>query len=184
MQCKDTLHHGYSGTVPERILTPLDNFPPFLFLRFYSVLMTFFIMETFLGLFRRAVGNSATHVAVTTKGVCKIYIYIYTGRHRRNGSNFGREFLMLNYTDITQNTYIQSWTVTEIMVREKCGHIAFPRTVRLQLCSALTVREECGTHFCDGTSSAQRDKIAFHYCRYVQCLVTPRTTEIWVRVFL
>jgi len=25
---------------------------------------------------------------------------------------------MLNYNDITQNTYIQSWTVTEIMARE------------------------------------------------------------------
>ena len=25
---------------------------------------------------------------------------------------------MLNYTDITQNTYIQSWTVTEIMAKE------------------------------------------------------------------
>jgi len=25
---------------------------------------------------------------------------------------------MLNYTNITQNTYIQSWTVTEIMARE------------------------------------------------------------------
>jgi len=25
-----------------------------------------------------------------------------------NGPNFGRVFLMLNYTDITQNTYIQS----------------------------------------------------------------------------
>jgi len=25
---------------------------------------------------------------------------------------------MLNYTDITQNTYIQSWTVTEIKARE------------------------------------------------------------------
>jgi len=33
----------------------------------------------------------------------------YTGCHRRNGPNFGRVFLMLNYTDITQNTYIQSW---------------------------------------------------------------------------
>jgi len=32
----------------------------------------------------------------------------YTGVHRRNGQNFGRVFLMLNYTDITQNTYIQS----------------------------------------------------------------------------
>ena len=43
---------------------------------------------------------------------------IYTGCHRRNGPNFGRVFFMLNYTDITQNTYIQSWTVTEKMARE------------------------------------------------------------------
>ena len=71
---------------------------------------------------------------------------------------------MLNYTDTTPNTYIQSCTVTEIMAREKCGHLAFPRRVRLQLCRALTVTEECGTHFFDGTSSAQHDKIAFHYC--------------------
>ena len=101
---------------------------------------------------------------------------LYTVCHRRNGPNFGRVFIMLNYTDITQNTYIQSSTVTEIMDREKCGHLPFPRTARLQLCSELNVREECGTHFCDGTSSAQRDKITFHYCRYVQCLVTLRTT--------
>jgi len=32
----------------------------------------------------------------------------YTGCHRRNGPNFGRVFLMLKYSDITQNTYIQS----------------------------------------------------------------------------
>ena len=31
---------------------------------------------------------------------------------------FGRVFLMLNYTDITENTYIQSRMVTEIMARE------------------------------------------------------------------
>ena len=32
----------------------------------------------------------------------------YTGCNRRNGPDFGREFLRSNYTDITQNTYIQS----------------------------------------------------------------------------
>ena len=32
----------------------------------------------------------------------------YTGCPRRNGQNFRRVFLMLNYTDIIQNTYIQS----------------------------------------------------------------------------
>ena len=37
-----------------------------------------------------------------------VYIYIYTGCNRRNVRDFGRVFLMLNYTDITQNTYIQS----------------------------------------------------------------------------
>jgi len=42
----------------------------------------------------------------------------YTECPRRNGQNFGRVFLMLKYTDITQNTYIQSWTVTQIMARE------------------------------------------------------------------
>ena len=113
-----------------------------------------------------------------------VYVCVYTGCHRRNGPNFGNVFLMLNYTDITQNTYIQSWTVTEIMAREKCGHLAFPRTVLLQLCSAFILREQCSTHFCECTSSAQRDKIAFHYCRYVQCLVTLRTTVTLVRVFL
>jgi len=35
-------------------------------------------------------------------------IGVHTGCPRRNRPNFGRVFLMLNYTDITQNTYIQS----------------------------------------------------------------------------
>ena len=47
-----------------------------------------------------------------------IHIHMYTGCPRRNVPEFGRVFLMLKYTDITQNTYVQSWTVTEIMVRE------------------------------------------------------------------
>jgi len=32
----------------------------------------------------------------------------YTGCPRRNVPDFGRMFLMLKYTDITQNTYVQS----------------------------------------------------------------------------
>jgi len=47
-----------------------------------------------------------------------IYIYIYTGCPRRNVPDFVRVFLRSNYTDITQNTYIQSGTITEIMARE------------------------------------------------------------------
>jgi len=56
-------------------------------------------------------------------------MYGYTGCPRRNMQYFGRVFLMLKYTDITQNTYIQIWTVTEIMAREKCILRAGPRTV-------------------------------------------------------
>jgi hypothetical protein len=48
---------------------------------------------------------------------------------RRNVPDFGRVFLMLKYTDITQNTYVQSWRVTEIMAREKCGLLFVPRTI-------------------------------------------------------
>jgi len=43
--------------------------------------------------------------------------------------DFGWVFLMLKYTDITQNTYVQSRMVTEIKAREKCGLLAVPRTV-------------------------------------------------------
>ena len=42
----------------------------------------------------------------------------YTGCPRRKGPNFGRVFLRSNYNDITQNTYIQSSMVTEILARE------------------------------------------------------------------
>jgi len=42
----------------------------------------------------------------------------YTGCNRRNGPDFGRVFLMLNYTEKPQNTYIQSWTFWEIMASE------------------------------------------------------------------
>jgi hypothetical protein len=48
-----------------------------------------------------------------------------TGCPRRNVPDFGKMFLKLKYTDITQNTYVQSWTVTEIKAREKwssCGY--------------------------------------------------------------
>ena len=33
---------------------------------------------------------------------------VYTGCPRGNVPDFGRVFLMLKYTDITQNTYVQS----------------------------------------------------------------------------
>ena len=50
----------------------------------------------------------------------QIYILsqVYTGCIRRTVRDFGRVFLMLNYTDIPQNTYIQSWAVTEVMAGE------------------------------------------------------------------
>jgi hypothetical protein len=70
--------------------------------------------------------------------------FINTRCPRRNGQNFGRVFLMLKCTDITQKTCIQSWTVTEIMAREKCGLLAGPRTVPVswQVLSMFVL--ECG----------------------------------------
>jgi len=37
-----------------------------------------------------------------------LYFIRYTGCPRRNVPDFGNVFLMLKYTDITQNTYVQS----------------------------------------------------------------------------
>jgi len=65
--------------------------------------------------------GAAKRLVISTDHFCVciyIYIYIYTGCPRRNVPDFGRVFLMLKYTDITRNTYVQSWTVTEIMARE------------------------------------------------------------------
>jgi len=46
------------------------------------------------------------------------YVLNIQGVPRGNVPDFGRMFLKLKYTDIAQNTFIQSWTVTEIMARE------------------------------------------------------------------
>jgi hypothetical protein len=43
--------------------------------------------------------------------------------------DFGRVFFMVKSIVITQNTYVQSSTVTEIMAREKCGLLAVSRIV-------------------------------------------------------
>ena len=77
-------------------------------------------------------------------GIQKKLVATYTGCPRRNVPDLGRVFLMLKYTDITQNTYVQSWTVTEIMTREKCGLLAGPRTVPVSWQANLCYGVECG----------------------------------------
>jgi len=47
--------------------------------------------------------------AIPLCDIISIYTYIYTGCPGMNVPDFGRMFLKLKYTDITQNTYIQSW---------------------------------------------------------------------------
>jgi hypothetical protein len=62
--------------------------------------------------------NHCIKLVVNIQYIVIYYIIIYyTGCHRRNGPNFGRVFLVVNYTDITQNTYAPSWTVIEIMAK-------------------------------------------------------------------
>ena len=60
----------------------------------------------------------------------RTHAHTRAGCPRRNVRDFGRVFLMLKYTNITQNTYVQSRTVTEIIAREKCGLHWSRRTVR------------------------------------------------------
>jgi hypothetical protein len=44
---------------------------------------------------------------------------------------------MLKYTKKTQNTYIQSWTVTEIMAIEMCAAMRYGNTVTLASASSF-----------------------------------------------
>ena len=68
---------------------------------------------------------------------CHVFLYRCPGGYV---PDFGRMFLTLKYTDLTQNTYIQSWTVMEIMAREKCGLLAVPRTVPVSHVVTRTLR--------------------------------------------
>ena len=141
-------------------------------------------------------------------GVCLcMYIYIYTYIHisgvifslslyytgcpRRNVPDFGRVFLVLKYTDITQNTYVQSWKVKEIMAREKCGLLAGLRTVPVSWqsypCPPLSVVSY------DSSSAHARlipecavTLLTSPLGSHLSCIVlgTLRTTMTWVRVFL
>jgi hypothetical protein len=91
--------------------------------------------------------------------------------------NFGRVFLTLKYTDITQNTYIQSWTVTEEIAREKWGLFAVPNTANCKL-----------TH-CDSAAHVletgmQQWAVCLYACVYVKCLEPLRTTAALMRVFM
>jgi hypothetical protein len=51
---------------------------------------------------------------------------------------------MVKYTNITQNTHVQSWTVTEIMVRENCGLLTVPHIVPISWHALLVYVLECG----------------------------------------
>ena len=107
----------------------------------------------------------------------------HTGCPRRNGQNFGRVFLMLNCTDITQNTYIQSWTVTEIMAIEKCGLLGCPRTVSRPWRNTHPLRmpgnEKPLANI--GMQWPWRDKDSCGLCKLLAIL---RTNTTVVRVFL
>ena len=98
--------------------------------------------------------------------------------------DLGRVFLMLKYTNITQNTYVQSRTVTEIMAREKCGLLAGPHTVPVSWQSypfpSLSVVSYDGNSAHASQSAMLRHRWAF------SCIVlgTVRTTMTRVRVFL
>jgi len=75
------------------------------------------------------VHHSVDYFQVTILIHTSFILLQYTGCPGGNVPDFGRMFLKLKYTDITKNTYIRSWTVTEIKAREKCGLLAVPRTV-------------------------------------------------------
>jgi hypothetical protein len=64
------------------------------------------------------ISNSYVHFGCVEDHLGPLLSHGYTGCNRRNVTNFGRVFLMLNYTEKPQNTYIQMLMVWEIMASE------------------------------------------------------------------
>jgi len=83
----------------------------------------------------------------------------------------------LKHTDITKNTYIRSWTVTEIMAREKCGLLAVLSTVPGSR-DVLSVHCACPSFSLHSAQARSRWD-----CTY-KVLGTLRTTTTFVRVFM
>jgi ABC-type antimicrobial peptide transport system permease subunit len=119
-----------------------------------------------------------------------LYIYIYIYRCARgNVPDFYRMFLILKYADIIQNTYVQSWTVTDIMAREQCGLLAGPRTVPVswQVCPWVWCRMTADTsrklHMCflQGTLPCTGSHVMSVVAIHVSCIVLGivRTTLTW-----
>jgi hypothetical protein len=119
------------------------------------------------------------------------FYILHTGCPRRDVPDLWRMFLMLKYTDITQNTYVQSWTVTEIMAREKCGLLAVPRTVPVSWqsyhCPSLSVVS------CYGNSAHTSHKLHMYFLQsdnvvhvvtsllgiHVSCMVFGTLKTLW-----
>jgi hypothetical protein len=76
--------------------------------------------------------------------------------------------------DITQNTYIQSWTVTEITAIEKWGLLWCPRTVSCQLTVQMNARPSVRYRITYSTAYHQADK-AVHFA--AECAVSYLTSE-------
>jgi hypothetical protein len=116
----------------------------------------------------------------------KCTINIITGCPRRNVP----DFLMLKYTDITQNTYVQISTVTEIMAREKCGLLARPRTVPLSWqsypCPSMSVVSYYGKLHMYFLQSDNVVHVTSLLGIHVSCIVlgTLRTTMTWGECFI
>jgi hypothetical protein len=85
---------------------------PLQFVNFLSFIYRY--MNLYLSL---SLSLSLTHTHTHTHTRARAHAHTHTCP-RRNVPDFGSVFLMLKYTDITRNTYTQSWTVTEIMASE------------------------------------------------------------------
>ena len=93
-------------------------------------LICIFLMFSFV---ISVIGFRAVMSAQNNKGMNWIIIQNVPGGTDQTSGECS--FAQTTYTDITQNTYIQSWTVTEILVREKGGLLWCLRTVLVSVTS-------------------------------------------------
>jgi hypothetical protein len=103
-----------------------------------------------------------------------------TGCPRWNVPDFGRVFLMLKYADITQNTYVQSWMVTEKNVVFWQVHALYLSADKCYQCLSSSVVSD------DTSRKLQMFFLQDMLQAAMSCIVlgTLRTTMTWRASFL
>jgi hypothetical protein len=80
------------------------------------------------------------HLILKHSSEIQINMSVYKGCFWGECAILWKMFVRLIYIDVTKNAYLRIRTLMKIMAREKCGILAVPRTVPVNMCHPYTAQ--------------------------------------------